>query len=59
MAGKKMDVKRFISELRAERKDIEHAILSLERGDQLSTRATEAAAESVIEIRTKELKDAL
>jgi hypothetical protein len=46
-----MDVHRFILELRAEREDIEHAILSLEKGDQLRNGTTSVAKQSVTDIR--------
>jgi len=44
-----MDVKKAISELRAERADIDRAILILERSDRVNT-ATAVAAHSVTEI---------
>ena len=46
-----MDVTKILLELRSEREQIEWAILSLERFDQPSTGTTEAAAQSVTEIR--------
>jgi hypothetical protein len=46
-----MDVTGILSELRSEREDIERAILSLERFDRHGTGTTEAAAQSVTEIR--------
>jgi hypothetical protein len=44
-----MDVKRTISELRSERRQIEQVILSLERFIRFSSGTTEAAAQSVTE----------
>ena len=41
-----MDVTRVLSDLRSEREDIEHAILSLERLDRPSAQPTDAAAQS-------------
>ena len=50
-----MDVTGTISELRAERENIEQAILSLERFDRLSAGTTKESTQSVIQIRrTKE-----
>jgi hypothetical protein len=45
-----MDVKKAISELRAERADIDRAILILERSNRVSTATAVAAAHSVTEI---------
>jgi DNA-binding response OmpR family regulator len=46
-----MDVTRVLSDLRSEREDIEHAILSLERLDRPSAQTTDAAAQSATGIR--------